>query len=381
MTADHVPPPRPLRSARLRLALSYAVFLAAAGIAVLAGVYVVLVYLIASKPVADGTNASHVYVAASREDIRDALVTTSGLILVFLAVVGIAGGWVLAGRMLRPLQRISEAARIAATGRLDHRVRLEGRHDEFRQLADTFDAMLDRLHDAFSTQERFAANASHELRTPLAITATMLDVARRNPGAENYPVLLDRLQTVNARAVGLTEALLRLADANAINAASERVDLATIAGCVVADHRGEADERRLSLGERLEPAATDGDPGLLEQLVQNLVQNAIRHNHEAGSICVTTHSGTGGTVELRVENTGARYTAEETARLAEPFLRGEGRTSRAGRARGYGLGLALVSRIVAVHHGTLDISPRRDGGLEVTVTLPAVSGPASGAVA
>jgi two-component system sensor histidine kinase VanS len=172
-------------SARLRLALSYAVFLVAAGAVVLLGVYVVLRYvpdypLTAANPQDAGT------VVATRQQILSALVGVSAIALVGLAIIGIVGGWFLAGWVLKPLRRINEAAVIVASGDLRHRIQLDGRNDEFRQLADAFDHMLVRLHDAFEVQERFAANASHELRTPLAVTATMLEVAARRPDEQDY---------------------------------------------------------------------------------------------------------------------------------------------------------------------------------------------------
>ena len=273
-------------SARLRLTLSYAGFLLLAGAAVLAGVYVVLRFvpnypLTAANPRDPGG-------AGSRGEILDAMVKLSGAILAALAVIGLAGGWLLAGWILRPLQDINAAARIAATGRLDHRIRLGGRSDEFKQLADNFDDMLGRLDEAFGRQERFAANASHELRTPLAVTATLIDVAQAAPEEQDYPQLLERLKLTNARAIGLTEALLRLADANAVTAASEPVDLATIAADAVADTADEAEGRGVTLEERLEPAQTVGDATLLAQLAANLVQNAVRHNVPGGHARVST---------------------------------------------------------------------------------------------
>ena len=371
MQNDRYTPRGPYVSARLRLALSYAAVLVAAGVVLLFGIYIVFRYvpnypLTAANPRDFGTNV------ASRREILEALIKTSGIILLFLGVIGITGGWILAGWILRPLQRINTAAQIAATGRLDHRIRLAGRNDEFRQLADTFDHMLDRLHDAFSAQQRFAANASHELRTPLAVSATLLDVARRNPDQQDYAILMERLAITNARAIGLTEALLRLADANGITATSEPVDLALIAHTAIGQAAEEAERYRVSIDSRLHGAATIGDATLLEQLTTNLIQNAIRHNHSPGYALVTTnHDPRQSTVTLRVENTGDLYTPKEAARLSEPFLRGTGRVTQSGQERGYGLGLALVSRITAVHNGTLTITPRPAGGLIVTVTLPA----------
>lgn len=366
------PSPRTLAtprvSARLRLALSYAVFLVAAGVVSLVGVYIVLKY-VPNYPLTPA-NPRDGSIAASRGEILHSVVAVSGYILGALAVIGVSGGWVLAGWILRPLRRINEAAQIAATGRLDHRIRLSGRNDEFRQLADSFDHMLTRLDDAFATQERFAANASHELRTPLAVTETLLDVARRDPDGQDYPALIHRLSLTNARAIHLTEALLRLADANAITAVSEPVDLAAIVRDAVTDHTAEAARHDVTLDVRLTPAPTVGDAALLAQLAANLIQNAIRHNQASGTARVSTHRGPD-TVTLRVENTGAHYTQQAAAQLAEPFLRGTGRISVRGRERSHGLGLTLVSRITDVHDGTLTITARDSGGLAITATLPA----------
>ncbi|WP_210495229.1 HAMP domain-containing sensor histidine kinase [Patulibacter sp. SYSU D01012] len=357
-------------SARLRLTLSYAGFLVFAGAVVLLGVYVVLRYvpnypLTAANPRDDPA-------VASRQEILQAVVGASAVILAGLAVIGLAGGWVLAGWILRPLRDINAAARIAAAGRLDHRIRLAGRHDEFGELADSFDHMLERLHDAFAVQERFAANASHELRTPLTVTATLLDVARADPDGQDVPTLLERLRVTNARAIGLTEALLRLADANAVTAVSAPVDLAAIAGDVVTDHAREARERGIEIRPALEAAPTTGDELLLGQAIANLLQNALRHGRAPGTVRVTTEQRPDA-VLLRVENDGPQLAADLAARLVEPFLRGEGRVARDGEPRGHGLGLTLVDRIVAVHAGTLTVTPRPApaGGLTVEIRLPA----------
>lgn len=354
----------------MRLALSYAGFLVLAGAATLVGVYMVFRY-VPNYPLTASHPADFPQVA-SRQEILDALIQMTVPILLSMGLIGFVGGWLLAGRILRPLREINEAARIAATGRLDHRIRLAGRFDEFGQLADSFDLMLDRLHDAFTTQERFAANASHELRTPLAVTATLLDVAREAPEDQDYPELLRRLQVTNDRAIGLTEALLRLADVNAISAAAEPVDLAAIAAKALDESADEAELRRVSIETRLGRAPTIGDPTLLEQMVSNLLQNAIRHNHAQGSVHLETgHDPQRSAAVLRLENTGIEYSEQTAERLADPFLRGAGRVTRDDEQRGYGLGLALVKRIATVHNGTLTISPRNGGGLVTTVTLPA----------
>ncbi|WP_431869043.1 sensor histidine kinase [Nocardiopsis eucommiae] len=360
-------------SARLRLTLGYAGFLVVAGLAVLAGVYVVLRY-VPDYPLTAANPSDLGQPIAARAQILEAVVRVSGGVLLVLAVIGLVGGWYLAGWVLRPLNRINEAVLAATTGRLGHRVALSGRNDEFRQLADAFDHMLDRLQDAFEAQERFAANASHELRTPLAVNATLLDVARRDPEGQDHPRLLERLDLTNARAIALTEALLRLADANAVTAVSAPADLAEIAREVAAETAEEARQAGVRLDHALSPAPVVGDTALLTQLTENLVRNALRHNLQGpgGTAHVTTDRDprTGGVV-LRVENTGPVYTPEAAARLHEPFLRGAGRV---GTGQGHGLGLALVARVAQVHGGTLDLRPRgadQGGGLTVTVTLPA----------
>ena len=358
-------------SARLRLALSYAVFLVAAGGVVLFGVYVVLRY-VPNYPLT-AANPSDVDVALpTREEILTTVVRSSTVILVLLAIIGFSGGWVLAGWVLRPLRRINEATRRAAQGELDYRIHLTGRNDEFRQLADAFDHMLDRVSESYSTQERFAANASHELRTPLAITETLLDVARSHPGGQDYPALLERLSDTNARAIALTDALLRLADANEVSAVIVPVDFGELMDVVIGENRAALEERGLELHASLERAIVSGDPTLLWQLATNLLQNALQHGRPAGFIRVSTGRGAAeGWGELVVENDGDVYTEAQAAQLVEPFLRGTGRIVAPKQQRGHGLGLALVAQIVSVHGGELVVRPRAEGGLRVAVAIPA----------
>nr|WP_202495805.1 HAMP domain-containing sensor histidine kinase [Streptomyces sp. SID4982] len=291
-------------------------------------------------------------------------------VLAFLLLFGLVGGWFLAGRMLAPLTRVTEATRKAANGSLSHRIRLPGRRDEFRELADAFDTMLARLDAHVSEQRRFAANASHELRTPLAITKALLDVARSDPEHDTAE-LLDRLHAVNARAIDLTEALLLVSRAEQRSFAREDVDLSLLAE--------EATETLLPLAEKhgigIETSGgitpTTGSEALLLQLTMNLVHNAIVHNLPGqGRVWVKT-AVLAETVALTVENTGEYLTPELAGTLTEPFRRGTERvhTDHAGA----GLGLAIVRTITHAHDGTLTLTPRPSGGLRITVELP-VSG-------
>ena len=288
--------------------------------------------------------------------------------LAFLLLFGLVGGWLLAGRMLAPLSRITDATRRAANGSLSHRIRLPGRSDEFRELADAFDTMLARLDAQLAEQQRFAANASHELRTPLAITQTLLDVIRNDPDREE-DVLIERLHAVNARAIHLTEALLLLSRTDQRSFTREPVDLSLIAE--------EASETLLPLAEKhgvtIETSGditpTIGSHALLLQLTTNLVHNAIVHNlPEHGTVQVTT-AVRPEAVTLTVENTGDTLAPQLVSTLTEPFQRGTERIR--GDHAGVGLGLAIVKSITQAHDGTLTIVPRPDGGIRVTATLPA----------
>jgi two-component system sensor histidine kinase VanS len=293
---------------------------------------------------------------------------TAALVMGFLLLFGLVGGWLLAGRMLAPLARITEATRTAATGSLSHRVRLPGRNDEFRELADAFDAMLARLEAHVAEQQRFAANASHELRTPLAITQTLLDVARNDRNG-NVGVLLERLRVVNTRAIDLTEALLLLSRADQRAFVPDEVDLSLIAEEAAETLLPLAEKRGATIETSGDIALTVGSHALLLQMVTNLVHNAIVHNLPAdGTVWVTT-SAQPRSVVLRVENTGAMLTPQLVSMLDEPFQRGTQRV-RTDHA-GVGLGLAIVKSITEAHDGTLTLSPRTDGGLCVTAELPA----------
>ena len=348
-------------SVRLKLTLSYAGFLMLAGAVLLAAVWVFLlrdVPEVAGGP-RRGVNAPS-SCATSRRPRRG--------MLVFLLVFGLVGGWILAGRMLAPLTRITDATRMAANGSLSHRIRLEGRKDEFRELADSFDAMLARLEAQVAEQQRFAANASHELRTPLAVTQTLLDVARNDPNRDNGE-LVERLRVVNARAIDLTEALLLLSRADQRSFTPEHVDLSLVAEEATETLLPLAEERGLTIETSGDITPTIGSHALLLQLTTNLVHNAIVHNlPEQGTVWVTT-SVHPKSVVLTVENTGEKLTPQLVSTLGEPFLRGPERIRT--EHAGVGLGLAIVKSITQAHDGTLTLTPRAAGGLRVTVQLPA----------
>ncbi|MDA0160811.1 HAMP domain-containing histidine kinase [Solirubrobacter ginsenosidimutans] len=354
-------------SVRLKLTLSYAGFVMVASAMLLAVVWVFLLRYVPDRAMVFAPGPS----IPTRSDLLRAFVPKAAIMLVFVLVFGLLGGWLLAGQMLAPLTRITDATRMAATGSLAHRVRLEGRSDEFRELADAFDAMLARLEAHVAEQQRFAANASHELRTPLAITQTLLDVARNDQSRGNDE-LVDRLHFVNSRAIDLTEALLVLSRADQRSFVREHVDLSLIAEEATETLLPIAEERGINIETSGDVTPTVGSPALLQQLATNLVHNAIVHNLAGqGTVWVTT-SVHDKSVVLAVENTGEKLTPQLVSTLAEPFQRGSKRI-RTDHA-GVGLGLAIVKSITQAHDGTLTLTPRATGGLCVTVQLPAPSG-------
>ncbi|WP_433214750.1 sensor histidine kinase [Microtetraspora malaysiensis] len=356
---------RPGPSARLKLTISYAGFLLLAGGLLLAVVWVFLLRYVPDSP------RGLLGVAPNRHLLVRVFTPVAATALAFLLVFGLLGGWMLAGRMLAPLRRITEAARMASNGSLSHRIRMEGPKDEFRELSDVFDTMLEQLESHVTEQQRFAANASHELRTPLAISQTLLDVARNDP-TRDQGELIERLHTVNTRAIDLTEALLLLSRGDRRSVTREPVDLSLIAEEATETLLPLAEQRQITLDVTGEQAQTVGSAALILRMVTNLVQNAIVHNLPAGgTITVHTQSLHDASV-LRVENTGHRVPPELVPTLTEPFQRGTQRV-RAGEHAGVGLGLAIVHSIVRAHDGTLDLTPRPTGGLLVTIRLPGTS--------
>jgi two-component system, OmpR family, sensor histidine kinase VanS len=348
-------------SVRLKLTLSYAGFLMLASALLLGAVWV---FLLRYVPEVINTPLP----APNQSDLVRAFAPRAAAVLAFLLVFGVLGGWLLAGRMLAPLTRITQATRLAADGSLSHRIRLEGRKDEFRELADAFDTMLARLEADVAEQQRFAANASHELRTPLAITQTLLDVARKDPNRDNGE-LVERLHAVNSRAIDLTEALLLLSRADQRSFSREYVDLSLIAEEATETLLPLAEKRGVTIETSGDVTPTIGSHVLLLQATTNLVHNAIVHNlPELGTVRVTT-SVHPKTVVLTVENTGETLTPQLVSTLVEPFQRGTERIRT--HHAGVGLGLAIVKSITDAHDGTLTLTPRTAGGLRVTVQLPA----------
>jgi two-component system sensor histidine kinase VanS len=349
-------------SVRLKLTLSYAGLVMLAGALLLAIVWVFLL-----RYVPDGPFLGPGPGTPTRSDLLRAFAPKAAIMLGFLLLFALLGGWLLAGQVLAPLTRITNAARMAATGSLSHRIQLEGRSDEFRELSDAFDAMLARLEAHVAEHKRFAANASHELRTPLAVTQTLLDVARNDPNRDNGE-LVERLHAVNTRAIGLTEALLLLSRADQRSFAREYVDLSLIAEEATETLLPFAEKRGVAIETSGEMTPTVGSYALLLQMATNLVHNAIVHNlPDQGTVWVTTtdHSES---VVLAVENTGEKLTPQLVSTLGEPFLRGTERI-RTDHA-GVGLGLAIVKSITRAHDGAITLAPRAGGGLCVTVRLP-----------
>jgi two-component system sensor histidine kinase VanS len=361
-------PRAPGLSVRLKLTLSYAAFLMLAGFLLLAAVWV---FLLRGRP-------NSLFVPNLADFLRSldphnfgprAFLPAAVVVMAFLLVFGLVGGWVLAGRMLSPLARIADATRRVAHGSLSHRIELEGRQDEFRELADAFDAMLAQLEAHLAEQQRFAANASHELRTPLAITQTLLDVARADPDSDTRQ-LVDRLHAVNTRAIEVTEAVLLLSRTDQRPVTRDEVDLSLIAEEAAETLLPFAEKRGVTIETSGDAAPTTGSHALLLQLTTNLLHNAVVHNlAERGTVLLST-TATSGEALLTVENTGQLLTPQLVTTLTEPFQRGTSRI-RADGDRGVGLGLAIVESITRAHGGTLTLVPLPAGGLRVTVRLPA----------
>ena len=349
-------------SVRLKLTLSYVGFLMVAGSLLLAALWLLLL-----RDLPDRAIGPRGLMPTRPLVLHDYAPAAAGVVA-FLSMLGLLGGWILAGRMLMPLSRITDATRKATNGSFSHRIRLPGRRDEFRELADAFNTMLARLEAHVAEQERFAANASHELRTPLTITQTLLDVAR-NDRNRDTDELIERLHVVNARAINLTEALLLLSRADQQTFTREHVDLSLVAEEATETLLPLAEKRGVTIETSADLTPVIGSPALLLQMTTNLVHNAIVHNlPEQGKVWVTTSAHAKG-VMLTVESTGEKLSPELVVTLVEPFRRGTERIST--DHAGVGLGLAIVKSITQAHDGTLILTPRAGGGLHVVVQLPA----------
>lgn len=354
-------------SVRLKLTLSYAAFVVLVGVAVFALGFLSLRFI------PDGNLwAQSGEFVPRRVDLLATYVRYAWWALVALTAVGLIGGWLVAGLMLRPLTRITDAASRARDGAFDQRIALPGRRDELTDLADTFDAMLARVQHTIDEQRRFAANASHELRTPHAVTRTMLEVARADPDGRDVERLLARLAEMNERSIAITESLLALSKLTAGGELHrEPVALDGLVTEVLAEQADEAAAAGVEIS--LDPGSGDatvrGDAVLLRQVVVNLARNAIVHNRPDEARLHVGVSADASGVLLTVANSGPRMSPAIVATLVEPFVRGAGRTRR-GAADGAGLGLAIVASIVRAHGGLLDLDPLSEGGLRVRVRLP-----------
>jgi signal transduction histidine kinase len=297
------------------------------------------------------------------------LIIQSGLALMLMAVVVVWLSWAIAGRVLQPVQQITAVARRLSEQHLHERIALQGPQDELKQLADTFDSMLDRLERAFASQQRFAASASHELRTPLTIMRTEIDVTLADPAAtvDDLRAMAEILREATDRSERLIDGLLTLARSEQIVERRDLVDLAATAAAAVRQIAPQAHDLSLDCETSLVPIQVQGDAPLIERMVANLVENAVRHNQPGGwvRICIGTEREW---ARLIVENSGAMIPAAAVEELFLPFRRGHG--ERVGSARGTGLGLTIVRAIAEAHAGMVTAKARKGGGLQVELRLP-----------
>ncbi|MFE7245918.1 sensor histidine kinase [Streptomyces sp. NPDC057582] len=290
------------------------------------------------------------------------VVTLLGVAMI--AVLAFAVCWWLTGRLLRPLHRITATARRLSLSTLHERIALTGPQDELKDLADTFDAMLDRLEHAVASQRRFAANASHELRTPLAIQRAALEIGLADPTPDRVAEIRAELIRTTERSERLIEGLLALAQGEQGLGTQAPVDLAVVVGQVVQEHRVFADARGIAIDVTARPVTVVGDEVMVTRLVANLVQNAIRHNHPGGRVGIDLSPGRG----ITVSNTGPHVPPDRVGELFEPFRRLH--RDRTGSPEGAGLGLSISAAIINAHGGAVHTTANQDGGLTITVELP-----------
>jgi two-component system, OmpR family, sensor histidine kinase VanS len=381
----------PRRTIRTRLTVTYTVLVLVVAGLLVTGIYlfmrfaptyhfapgvpsggITLTPVPGAKPVGRYTSPGKLVplTVSSLPGLLNTLLIGSLVTLAVLAVLGSAAGWLITGRMLRPVRDITSAARLAATGRLDHRLALTGPRDELTELADTFDGMLTRLERAFHAQRRFALNASHELRTPLAAIQAVLDVALAESDGDAVTSLARKVRSLNSRSVRIIDTLLELANVENTEFVTETVALGELFAPVLSDIEAEASARRIQVGAHVPDCRVLAEPTLLAQLVRNLLQNAVRHNHPDGVVTVDATVTAGGRVMLRVQNTGPVITPDALQLLTEPFYRGQGRTRRSADRNGHGLGLALAQAIAAAHGTELILTAGDAGGLTATIELP-----------
>ena len=390
-------------SLRLRLTLSYGLLFFVVGFLLLVLSYLLLQQVVVSNPgelaarTAKHLHLSQAYlqqnmpspsggqqtVGAFMRQLQDqvisellrALLPTTFWALAIATAVSVVVGWWMAGRMLRPMQEISTVARRLSASTLHERIALKGPKDELRELADTFDAMLVRLEAAFVAQREFVSNASHELRTPLAIMRTELDVTLADPetDADDLRRMAETIRTAIARSEDVIDKLLVLAESDDL-AERERVDIAGVVEDAARQHARSVAEKGIDLVIDARPSAVSGDQALLERLVDNLIDNAMRYA-PSGSVVRVRVDADDGKVTLRVANAGEVISPEEVPRLFERFYRRG--TSRSRRTGGSGLGLAIVAAVAEVHGGVVSAEAPPEGGLVVTVALPHSPAPAS----
>jgi signal transduction histidine kinase len=348
---------------RLKLALIYAVVFFITGLIVIA-----IPFFRIQRTVPVGSGISPQNVPPRITDISEPISTQAIGVLV-LAVISFGLGWLIAGRLLRPLRQITAAARDISATNLHRRLDLGGRHDEFGELGDTLDGLFARLDASFESQRHFVANASHELRTPLTAERTVIQVALADPdaGAGTLRAACEEVLALSRRQERLIDALLTLASGEQGIEQREPFDLAEITRKVVTVREQEARQRDVRVEAALGPAAAGGDPNLAESLVANLVDNAVRHNVPGGWVEVATAMAAGRPV-VSVRNSGPVIPPEEVGRLFEPFQRLDGERIRHGER--HGLGLAIVQAIASAHGAALVARARPEGGLDVEVCFP-----------
>jgi signal transduction histidine kinase len=384
------------RRVRTRLAVFYAVLFLLAGVVLLA-----LTYTLAAALVLPGTGSPKVLTPQERAllglckplptspallakcnhlidivgagpkargDALSALRIASAIGLGVLAIAAAGLGWLASGRALRPVRSITEAARQASELRLGQRLALTGPDDEFKQLADTFDVMLERLDAAFTSQKRFVANAAHELRTPLTVMRTAIEVTLSKPTRtpDQLEAMAARVKQSVDQAEATVEALLTLATSELGATAADPIDLAVAAEDALDAVHTAIDQRNITVDAALEPAVARGDRVLLERMIANLVDNAVRHNTPDGWIGIRTARQAGSPV-FEIANTGPSVPSEQIPSLFEPFARAK---QRLNSSDGVGLGLSIAHAIARAHDATITARPRPGGGLELTVTIP-----------